>query len=255
MEEQRDYSKYKTIGFNEMKQLAADDNISMYEKIGFPDSYRMGKEAGIFRDIIQKLGINESDQGKRWLDIGPGCTELPLMVLDLCKRQNFELTWADSKEMLALLPEDKIVKRFSGYFPDDMAELVDANQNNLDYIVCYSILHCGPFYNTCIHKFIDTAVSLLKLGGRLLIGDIPNISKRKRFFSSETGIAFHKDFMKTDQPPVVEHLKLEQGELDDGIIMGILQRYRGFGFETYLLPQGAGLPMANRREDILICKT
>ena len=88
----------------------------------------------------------------------------------------------------------------------------------------------------------------------MLIGDIPNISKRKRFFSSETGIAFHKNFMNTDEPPVVAHAKLESGEIDDGIIMGILQRYRGYGFDTYLLPQNSKLPMYNRREDILIHK-
>lgn len=31
-----------------------------------------------------------------------------------------------------------------------------------------------------------------------------------------------------------------------------MQRYRTAGYETYLLPQNKNLPMANRREDIII---
>ena len=82
-------------------------------------------------------------------------------------------------------------------------------------------------------KFIDAAVLLLKPGGRLLIGDVPNISKRKRFFSSEAGKQFHRDFMKTNKVPEVEHLQLEPGQIDDGVITGILQRYRGFGYDIF----------------------
>jgi len=254
MNKKEDLTKYKNIGFEDLKKLATDKNNSMYEKIGIPDSYRQGKEAFIFEDILQKLGITGDEQNRTWLDIGPGCTEIPLMTLAHCRKQNFELLWADSKEMHALLPQDEIVNRFYGYFPNEMPELISNYQNKVDYIVCYSVLHCGPFYNTCIYKFIDSAVALLKPGGKMLIGDIPNISKRKRLFSSDTGIAFHKEFMKTDEAPVVEHMKLEQGELDDGILMGILMRYRGFGFETYIYPQNPRLPFHNRREDIVICK-
>ncbi len=254
MEDKADYIKYKNMSFGDFIKLAKDDNISVYEKIGFPDSYRKGKEFGIFLDIIQKLSFESDVPDKIWLDIGPGCTELPLITLDFCKQHNIKLLWADSREMLALLPDDEVVSKFNGYFPNDMPDLIDSFQNKLDYVVCYSILHCGPFYNTCIYKFIDSALSLLKPGGKMLIGDIPNISKRKRFFSTETGIKFHKNFMNTDSFPEVNHLNLESGEIDDGIIMSILQRYRGFGFETYLLPQNNKLPMYNRREDILICK-
>lgn len=254
MSEKIDFAKYTNIGYEELRKLATEKDLSMFERIGFPDSYREGREADIFIDILTKLGADDGSKNKTWLDIGPGCTELPLMTLDFCRQNGHTLLWADSPEMLARLPEDEIVTRFHGYFPNEMPELLENYQQKVDYIVCYSILHCGPFYNTCTYRFIDSAVALLKPGGRMLIGDIPNISKRKRFFSSETGIAFHKEFMKTDDAPVVQHGILEPGEIDDGIIMGILQRYRGFGFETYILPQNAKLPMYNRREDILICK-
>ncbi|MFI5196074.1 MAG: hypothetical protein ACHQD8_03205 [Chitinophagales bacterium] len=250
----KDYAQYKNLSFDDLKTLAADKTISVYEKIGFPESYRNGKELDIFLDILQKLSVDLEEQNKTWLDIGPGCTDLPLMTLDFCKQMKFDLLWADSKEMLDLLPQDGIVKRFYGFFPEQMPGLIKDYQNRVDFIVCYSILHCGPFYHTCTYKFIDSALSLLKPGGKMLIGDIPNISKRKRFFATETGIQFHKDFTKTNTVPEISMPNLEPGEIDDGIIMGILQRYRGFGFETYLLPQNSKLPMYNRREDILICK-
>ena len=64
----------------------------------------------------------------------------------------------------------------------------------------------------------------------MLIGDIPNASKKKRFLSSE---------------PLC---------IDDSVIFSILQRYRSMGCESYLLEQLSGLPMNNTREDILIVK-
>ena len=45
-----------------------------------------------------------------------------------------------------------------------------------------------------------------------------------------------------------------EGKIDDGVLFSILHRYRNSGFETYLLPQGEGLPLSNRREDILIVR-
>ena len=41
---------------------------------------------------------------------------------------------------------------------------------------------------------------------------------------------------------------------DDGVLMGLMHRYRQAGFEAYLLPQGRSLPMQNRREDLLIVR-
>ena len=88
----------------------------------------------------------------------------------------------------------------------------------------------------------------------MLIGDIPNVSKRKRFFASETGVRFHKDYMKTDEAPVVEFNKVEFDQIDDAVVMSLVQRARAQGFDAYVVPQNPALPMANRREDILIVR-
>ena len=103
-----------------------------------------------------------------------------------------------------------------------------------------------------IFNFLDKAVSLLALGGRLLIGDIPNRSKRRRFFASTEGIKTHQDYTGTDEIPVISTWNLDYAQIDDSIVFAIMQRYRAAGYETYLLPQNKNLPMANRREDIVI---
>jgi hypothetical protein len=254
MDQQSEFEKFKNLSFEDFAKLAKDDSLSMYQKIGFPDSYRKGKEGLIFKDIIAKLGItHETSRNKILLDIGPGCSELPMMIIELCKKLDIETLLVDSKEMLNLLPSENYIKKYEGYFPDNVQSLIESYQGKVDYIIGYSIFHY-VFYNTCIFRFLDIAVSLLKPGGKLLIGDIPNISKRKRFFSTETGIAFHKNFTQSDTLPEVKHLQLEPAQIDDGVLFGIIQRYRNFGFEAYILPQPEGLPMSNRREDLLIQK-
>ncbi len=63
---------------------------------------------------------------------------------------------------------------------------------------------------------------------------------------------FLQEFLK--DAPEVDFNTPEPGQIDDGVMLGILARVRGFGFDSFLLPQRADLPMANRREDILILK-
>jgi len=88
----------------------------------------------------------------------------------------------------------------------------------------------------------------------MLIGDIPNVSKRKRFFASATGVRFHKDYMKTDEAPVVEFNTIEPDQIDDAVVMALIQRARSQGYDAYVLPQAPDLPLSNRREDILITR-
>jgi cyclopropane fatty-acyl-phospholipid synthase-like methyltransferase len=251
--EQSEFEKFKNLKFEDFRNLAVDDKLSVYQKIGFPDEYRKDKEQFIFQDITKKLHLEMDLTNKTIIDIGVGCSELAHFIIDHCEKQQHDLLLIDHKEMLDQLPDKNFIKKYYGYFPDDTEDILNNYQNKVDAIICYSIFHY-VFYNTCCFKFLDVALTLLKPGGRLLIGDIPNLSKRKRFFASESGIAYHQNFTNTTTLPEIKHLVIEPTQMDDGVVFGILQRYRNFGFETYLLPQGSELPMANRREDILIIK-
>ncbi len=238
------------LDFEGFRKLAADPSLSIYEKIGFPDTYRAGYEEVIFTDIRTKLP-QLSKKNKVILDIGPGCSELPLMLINHCREHEHEVILIDSQEMLDNLPDAEFITKLQGYYPDETARFIEEYQSKIDVIIVYSVLQY-VFAEGNIYDFLDKSLSLLNTGGQLLIGDIPNTSKRKRFFSSETGIAYHKAFMKTDTAPVVENQQIEFKTIDDAVIFGLMQRSRNAGFDSYLLPQSDNLPMANRREDLLI---
>lgn len=242
---------FSNIGYEDFKKLASDPSLSKYEKIGFPDAYRAGLEDLIFADICSKT-TNLNRTGQTVLDIGPGCSDLPLKLIQLCTEKQHRLTLVDSDEMLKLLPDGHGIEKVDALFPRSV-ELNDRLAQRVDVIVCYSVLQYA-LIDTALYRFLDTALNCLAPGGQLLLGDIPNVSKRKRFFASEAGIAFHKAFMNTDLAPEVVFNKIEFDQLDDAIIMSILHRARAQGFDAYVLPQAPGLPMANRREDILITR-
>lgn len=241
---------FTNMRFSDFQRLASDENLSKYERIGFPDSYRKGFEEIIFADIRSKL-TNLDSTKKNILDIGPGCSDLPVMLINLCDKHEHQLTLVDGKEMLDLLPHSRFITKVVGMYPN-CDELL-GKKGCFDAILCYSVLHY-VMLDTAFFKFLDTSLSLLAPGGQMLIGDIPNISKRKRFFSSETGIRYHQNFMKTNELPKVDFNIVEHNQIDDAVVMSLIQRARAQGFDAYIIPQNAALPMANRREDILIVR-
>lgn len=247
-----DYDRFSKLSFEGFRELANDDSLSKYEKIGFPDSYRAGKEEAIFADIRAKL-TNLDSTGGTVLDIGPGCSDLPSFLVSFCRERRHRLLLADSRDMLRLLPDGPSIEKIPGFFPRDAEAFLREHRGRVDAILTYSVLHY-VFAEGNLFEFLDAALDLLAHDGQMLIGDVPNISKRKRFFASPSGIRYHQEFTGTSQPPAINFSVLERGHIDDGVILGILQRYRGFGFDAFLLPQAPSLPMANRREDILIRK-
>lgn len=237
------------LGFDDFKNMAQNSQLSCFEKIGFPDSYRESTEAYIFEDIQTKLQ-NLKSQNRTILDIGPGCSNLPKLMIDHCKTNQHQLLLVDSAEMLDLLPNDAFIQKTEGPFPST-PELIEQYKGKVDCILAYSVLQ-HAFADGLIWQFIDTALSLLAPGGEFLIGDIPNISKRKRFFASENGIQYHQEFTKTSTIPEVIFNVMEPDYIDDGCLFGIMLRARMQGFDSYLMPQDQRLAMQNRREDLLI---
>jgi hypothetical protein len=232
-------------------KLAGDERLSKYEKIGFPDSYRKGFEEKIFADICAKLP-RLRDRELRVLDIGPGCSDLPRMLIETCRRQGHRLYVVDSPEMLAQLPDAPFIEKRPGLFPlcrDALADL----KNRIDVILCYSVLHY-VFVDANVFDFVDESLDLLAARGELLIGDIPNVSKRQRFFATESGIAYHRQFTGTETLPDLPQVGPKRGLIDDAVVLGLLSRARAAGADAYVLPQDPALPMANRREDVLIRK-
>jgi len=239
------------LDYEGFRALAADQRLSAHEKIGFPPAYREGFEAAIFADILAKLPRLASERGLRVVDIGPGCAGLPRLLIALCRERGHTLTLVDSPEMLALLPDEPgVTRKCAGAFPRNAAEVALNLGGLADAFLCYSVLHY-IYVDSNLFDFVDATVAMLAPAGRALIGDIPNHSKRRRFFATERGQAFHRAFAGSDQPYVVPHDVPAPGKIDDAVLTGLMQRAQAAGCDAYLMPQAAGLPMANRRDDLM----
>jgi SAM-dependent methyltransferase len=221
--------------------------LSESERIGFPDALRAGAEDRILESISGLLGL-ENARGLRVVDIGCGCGVLARRIIELCRERSHDLVLVDSAEMLGQHDDDAAIRKVTGRFPTT-APLLDFCAGRADAVIVYSVLHY-VFAEGDADEFVEGALALLAPGGRILFGDLPNESKRRRFFASDAGAAYHRAFMATDDPPPVNEMK--DTMIDDAAILRLVSRARERGFDAYVLPQPDDLPFANRREDVLV---
>lgn len=249
MSSQGPYARFAGLRFDDFQRMARDESLSLNERSGFPESYRAGAEDGILADIVAKLPALNGEPATV-VDIGCGATPLTLAIGKLCHDHGHELLLIDGPDVLAQLPAAPGVTKLAGRFP--ALPLVEAEWNaRCDAIIAYSVMQF-VFVEASIFAFLDAALAMLRPGGRILLGDLPNHSMRRRFLAGEAGRAFHHQYMQTDDEPDVSWPVLPTSELDDASVMALLSRARAAGFHAWLMPQAAGLPMANRREDLVI---
>lgn len=250
LKRKNELERFAHLSFEGFRKLAQDEGLSPHEKIGFPDSYREDMEERILADVWSKM-TNLASPGGLAVDIGPGCGRLADAFIERCRGTLERLVLIDSHEMLEQLPDDPLLLKLPGRFPDDCATFLEEYRERVDAILVYSVLHY-VFVERSVFDFLDRCLELLAPQGQLLLGDLPNRSMRNRFFSSETGRRFHRDFMQCDDDPHVERGAPAPGQLDDSVILALVHRARAAGFDAFVVPQAADLPMANRREDILV---
>jgi len=241
---------YDGYNYEVFRNLVKDPNLSLNEKIGFPDHYRKGFDDYIVADIVSKVPIIKERKKLKVLDIGAGCSEVAIKIQNICKEQQHELFLSDSKEMLDLTPDVSFITKVPGMFPSTFSQIKDATQG-VDVIICYSVFHY-IFVDSNVWKFLDSLMLLLNDGGQIIIGDIPNISKRKRFFASDNGVKYHQSFTNTNEKPDVKFNCLEAGKVDDNLLLSVVLKCQSSGFDAYIIPQDKNLPFANRRDDIII---
>ncbi len=247
-----EHLRFEGLGYEAFRLRAADPSLSRHEKVGFPDSYREGREEAIFADVLRKIPALQ-EANKSVVEIGPGCAGLPVALIALCEAKGHVVTMIDAPEMLALLPSSPALRRVPGRFPDDCAEILAGLAGTVDAVVAYSVVQYA-FAEGNVWRFLDCALSLLAPGGRLLCADIPNRSMRNRFLASEAGHRYHREYSGRDEAPSVGFGRPAPGEMDDAVVLGMLMRAREAGFHGYVLPQDGALPMASRREDLLFVR-
>jgi hypothetical protein len=110
---------FSLLKFDDFKEMANNNTLSLIEKVGFPHHYRDGKEEDIFADILSKTN-NLTKNNLTVLDIGCGCSHLTYLLIDLCEQNNHRLILIDSAEMLAQLPDKDFIIKVSGFYPNEM---------------------------------------------------------------------------------------------------------------------------------------
>lgn len=221
------------------------------------------KSVFIWQDIKTKLRLRPNI---KLLDIGCGYGEVTRYLLEEARKLDIELTLVDIPSVIDaikmnfkdLLP--KSARLMSGFFPDDFPQLTrDAEE--FDCILCYSVVHCSDDPKT----IITSAADILSPGGRLLVGDLPNIDKKGRFLSTDFGRHFEADYRGVSVDQIAEYSdhrdyvarglrKEENRTIDDGFLIGLMSDYRDKGFNAFLTDQDERLPYSFTREDLLIVK-
>lgn len=245
-------ARFAGITFERFRDMAQDLNLTDNEKIGMPDATRSGYENAILEDIRSKLPVLERP-GRTLVDIGSGCGTLARRLIDWCATMQHTLVLVDSDEMLRQLPPAPHALRVAGRFPDVAGRIEALVGDGADAVLIYGVLSV-VFLEANPFLFVDRAAALLRPGGRLLIGDVPNVSKLRRFLASSAGAQYHRAYMRTADDPHVGAFEAAGDRIDDGVVLGILSRARAGGYDAYVLPQSDSAPLSNRREDILIIR-
>lgn len=245
------YARFKNLDFEAFRKLAAED-LDPIEKVGFPVAYRAGREHLIVEDIARKLG-NLDDPQQTVFDVGPGCSGVALGIIEMCRAHGHTLILVDSAEMLRQLPDAPFIRKVAGRYPDDCRRLLAEYAGRVNALLTYSVLQYvlaegDPF------DFLDASLGLLAEGGQMLIGDLPNDSKRRRFLASPAGLRFRKTGGEAVAPDQSRDEKGAEG-LNDQFVLSVVAYCRERGFDSYVIPQSPDLPMANRREDILVIRS
>ena len=245
------HERFAALSYDAFRDMAGDPTLSVHERSGFPDEYRAGAEQLIVADIESKLPAL-AGRDALVVDIGCGANPLSELLRASCAARGHRLVLVDSQEVLALQAESDGVELVAGRFPDTPA-LLHEHGGACHAVLAYSVLQYA-FADASVFAFVDAALTLLRPGGRLLIGDVPNASMRRRFLAGDEGRAHHRAYTGRDEDPPVTWPALPHGEPDDAVVLALLARARDAGFHAWVLPQADSLPMANRREDLLFAR-
>ena len=239
--------------------LASD---SPTERSGRPEGSE-AVEIKIWQDIKEKLRLSN---GHRVLEIGTGSGFIAVQWILERQKLNLSLTLIDFPKVIDRLCEEcrdilgvstEGVTFIDGVFPDELSNRLSGLQ--YDRISIYSVLH----YSDDPRVMIDAAVLLLAPGGRLLVGDLPNLNKKGRFLATKFGRmvdAKYKNIEVSSKNIYQTHElfrreAIENGAacIDDVFVCELIADYRKLGFDVYVHEQPEGLLMNYSREDIIIC--
>ncbi len=205
----------------------------------------------IVPDVVNKLNLKPTD---KLLDIGCNCGEITIPISFFCDR----VLGIDGDGVIERLRERSVGIHNIDTLIGDFLETEISEQ--FDCILIYSVLVYIDSYEDKV-RFIKKAASLLKHGGRMLVGDIINSSVVNRYKNSEYGKALSVEYEKLSQADAEsdDNTRLQShgpelvNVLNDETLMKLLLEIRSWGgYESFLLPQDHDLAFGCTRQDILI---
>jgi protein-L-isoaspartate O-methyltransferase len=213
-------------------------------------SFQRESERLIVGEVARLLHLQPTD---RLLEIGFGAGALSVPISYMVD----SVTAIDHPAVVARFEEGfaaiKNIQTIGGNFLD-LEGLVAHNK-----ILIYGVMQCLADFDEVVH-FLRKALGLLAPGGLMLVGDIPNTDRKRRFASSERGKAINASWpanasadlhnFKLDELPPDENLV----NLDDAALLKLVQIFRSEGFEVGLLPEAPNLPFGQTREDLLFMR-
>ena len=234
------------ISFENYQRAAEilDDNIEVAGRY----SFQKEAERRILFDLLEKLDIKVTDS---LLEIGCGPGNLLVPLSGFCSK-------------VAGIDNEAAISRLKNRMPKDIelscliGNFLDMNLPNESFnkILIYSVLQYLSNQSEVLN-FVERALSILNPGGRMLLGDLPNSSKKSRFINSKTGqdvsIIWNKMTKYAERIP---NEKMQDDTdlvtFDDSLVFELMAFIRDKGFEAFLLSQPLELPFGGTREDILI---
>tara|TARA_B100000029_G_scaffold362937_1_gene355965 strand:- start:483 stop:1223 length:741 start_codon:yes stop_codon:yes gene_type:complete len=214
-------------------------------------------EKKIILDIVKKLSINEED---KLLDVGcnVGNQLIPLSFI--------------AKEVYGL-DHVKCIKKLKLRFPEiPSRNLISGNFLNLKIkkkftkVLSYSVLQYLENKKE-VFKFSDKILQILEKNGVAMLGDIPNKSMEKKFYSSRKGKVWLKNFhllrsnsrKKTKFENISSYLGNRKRdkfcvEINNELLSELVDRLKKKSRKVIRIKHGTEFALPSTREDIIIYK-
>ncbi len=213
------------------------------------DEIRSGRYANtanralICQDIVQKLELTRSH---RLLDIGCGAGFLSVELKPLCGTYLAVDGYKVLKRLSGKIGLEGLVAAQGQYLP--------FRDDSVDRILIYSVLHYFPDLSAVLH-LVRECLRVAKPGAKILIGDIPNESKKKRFLKTGFGKRVAQEYMsiRASQPDLGIRCEVTKCvKLTDETLCRIKEVVVNQGSTASLLDQPEGLPFCFTRQDLSI---
>lgn len=213
--------------------------------------FQRNEEKKILPEIIKNLNLNKND---KLIDIGCGSGSI---TMHISKKVN-TVTAVDFPKILDALKARSTKKKIKNinYISGNFLNL--KIQKKFNKILVYSVIHYMRDLNQ-LKILIRKMLKITLPNGKILLGEVPNISKKKRFLNSKIGKKIDQSF-KVDverlnkKYPKSMNLNNKFISIDDKDLSSIIFYCNKLGADAYILPIENGLPFCNTRVNILIKK-